>query len=240
MSSSGKNIHGKIIISLENGQHIGKLTGLVINPECISVAALLIESKALFKDKMIIPYDKVHSIDEIVTVKNTSCLEKASANTLIGQLVQKNLTIFGTRIITEGGAILGSVEDFTLDVKTGKIMSLLIASKSYEKYLKGMAELPISHVITIGRDAIITKTGSKDALLMPDDTLAEKVESIKSSSAKLWDTTKDSTLKWSKHLSSTFKNITSKEDNVQNHQKPSDQQLSSEKSDFQEIQEKKR
>jgi len=240
MNSSGKNIHGKIIISLENGQHIGKLTGLVINPEYISIAALLIESKALFKDKMIIPYDKVHSIDEIVTVKNTSCLEKASANTLIGQLVQKNLTIFGTRIITEGGAILGSVEDFTLDVKTGKIISLLIASKSYDKYLKGMAELPISHVITIGRDAIIAKAGSKDALLMPDDTLAEKVEAIKSSSAKLWDTTKDSTLKWSKHLSCTFKNITSKEDNVQNHQKPSDQQLSSEKSELQETQEKKR
>ena len=237
MNFSGKNIHGKTIISLENGQHIGKLAGLVIDPENISVAALLIESKALFKDKMIIPYDKVHSVDEIITVKSTSCLEKASTNTFTGKLVQKNFTLFGTRIITEGGAILGSVEDFTLDVKTGKIISLLISSKSYEKYLKGMSELPISQVVTVGRDAIIAKAGSKDALLIPDDTLAEKIDAIKDSSFKLWDTTKDSTLKWSKQLSGKFKNITSsKEDTRQNHQKPpSHQQSSSEEPDLQEA-----
>ena len=240
MNFSGKNIHGKTIISLENGQHIGKLSGLVIDHENISIAALLIESKALFKEKMIIPYDKVHSIDEIVTVKSTNCLEKASTNTFTEKLIQKNLTLFGTRIITEGGAILGSVEDFTLDVKTGKVVSLLIASKSYEKYLKGMAELPISHIVTIGRDAIIAKAGSKDALLIPDDTLAEKIEAIKDSSVKLWDTTKDSTLKWSKQLSATFRNITSKEDTQQNHQKSlSHQQPSSEEPKLPEAKEKR-
>lgn len=222
MNFRGKNIHGKMIISLQNGQHIGKLKGLVIDPENISVAALLIESKALFKDKMIIPYDKVHSVDEIITVKSTSCLEKASKNTLTGRLVKQNFNLFGARIITEDGSILGTVEDFTLDVKTGKIMALSITGSVYEKYFKGMAELPISQIVTIGRDAVIAKAGSKEALLIPDDALAEKIESIKDSSAKLWSTTKDSTLKWSKQLSATLKNLTSsKEDTQQNHQESS-------------------
>ncbi|WP_028306558.1 PRC-barrel domain-containing protein [Desulfitibacter alkalitolerans] len=222
MNFRGKNIHGKIIISLQNGQHIGKLKGLVIDPENITVAALLIESKALFKDKMIIPYDKVHSVDEIITVKNSSCLEKASKSTLTGRLVKQNFNLFGARIITEDGSILGTVEDFTLDVKTGKVMSLLVTGKVFEKYFKGTAELPVSQIITIGRDAIIAKAGSKEALLISDDALAEKIETIKDSSAKLWSTTKDSTIKWSKQLSATLKNLTSsKEDTQQNHQEAS-------------------
>lgn len=222
MNFRGKSIHGKMIISLQNGQHIGKLKGLVIDPENVSVAALLIESKALFKDKMIIPYDKVHNVDDIITVKSTSCLEKASKNTLTGRLVKQNFTLFGARIITEDGSVLGTVEDFTLDVKTGKIMSLLITSSVYEKYFKGMAELPISQIVTIGRDAVIARAGSREALLIPDTALAEKIESLKDSSAKIWNTTKDSTLKWSKQLSATLKNLTTpKEESKQNRQEPS-------------------
>ncbi len=212
MNFSGKTVQGKTIISLQNGQQIGKLRGLVIDPDNISVAALFLESKALFKDKMIIPYDKVHSIDEIITVKNSNCLEKASIKSSLGKLVKQKITFFGTQIITEDGSILGSVDDFIFDVKTGQIKSLLVTGKIYEKILRGSAELPVSNISTIGKDAIIAKSGSKEALLLSEDGLSEKMESLKGSSSKLWSTTKDSTLKWSKQLSSTLRNLTSQKE----------------------------
>ncbi|KUO50724.1 MAG: hypothetical protein APF76_15620 [Desulfitibacter sp. BRH_c19] len=216
MKFTGKNVQGKIIISLQNGQQIGKLKGLIINPDNITVAALLLESKALFKDKMIISYDKVHSIDEIITVKYSNCLERASIKSPLGKLVKQKLNFFGTPIITEEGSILGSVEDFIFDVKTGQINSLLVKGKIYEKIFRGSAELPVSQVTTIGNDAIIAKAGSKEALLLSEDGLSEKMDSLKGSSSKLWNTTKGSTIKWSKHLSTTLKNLTSqKEENLQ-------------------------
>lgn len=215
MNFRGKNVHGKVIISLENGQQIGKLNGLVINTKDIIVAALLIESKALFKDKMLIPYEKVHSIDEIITVKQSNCLEKVSLQTPLGKLVKQKNSLFGTQVITEEGSILGLVEDYIFEVETGQIKSLLITGKIYEKILRGSAEMPISQVSIIGNDAIIAKSGSKEALLLSEDGLSEKMESLKGSSSKLWSTTKDSTIKWSKQLSSTLKNLTSqKEENI--------------------------
>lgn len=205
----GKSTQGKFIVSLQDGEQIGKLKELILDPEKYTIVALLIESKNIFKEKMVILYDQVHNIDEVITVKNSNSLEKATVNPHINKLLKQKTNIYGTQIITEDGSILGIVEDFLFDIGTGEIISIQISDKIYQKILKGNSELPITYVLTVGNDAVIVKADSKEAMLTPDDSLSEKVESLKESSTKLWNTTKGSTAKLSKQFSKSLKILTS-------------------------------
>ncbi|HBT20688.1 MAG TPA: hypothetical protein DEA47_04940 [Peptococcaceae bacterium] len=52
------------IFSLEEGQQIGKVRGLVVDPETFSVAAIVTDKQSWFGDYKIIPYENVVSIGE--------------------------------------------------------------------------------------------------------------------------------------------------------------------------------
>ncbi len=206
MLLKGKSTLGKTIICLQNGQQMGKVKGIIIDPTAVKVAALFLESKAIFKEKIFVPYDKVHSIEEVVTVKYTNCTEKPHSSSHLGQLFRNRTSIYGAKIITESGTILGTVDDFLFDTTTGQIEHLIIAEKFHDKLFMRTSQLTVSYIVTIGDDAIIAKADAKDALCEVSGNISEKVESIKDSSKKIWSTTKGTTLKWVKSLSHSKEN----------------------------------
>ncbi|MEW6623733.1 MAG: PRC-barrel domain-containing protein [Bacillota bacterium] len=210
MSIKGKTVLGKAIVCLQNGQQIGRVKGLIIDPDETSVVALLVENKALYKDKMVVQYGKVYGIAEVVTVKYANSLEKAQASSPIGRLLRDKIAFYGAKVITEDGSIIGTIDDFLFDTATGKIETLVISGKIHEKIFKGTLELPISQVTTIGRDAVIAKSRAVDALVEPESHLAAKVEAIKASGSKVWNATRDTTSRFRRQLSLTFKNLKAK------------------------------
>lgn len=182
------------VISLEEGQQIGTVKGLVLDPADKKAAALIIEQKGWFKEQRFIPYHKVHSIgNDAITIEKNTDVEKTSNFSEIMRLLKDKITILDSKIVAENGTVLGNVDEFYIDLETGAISGLEFSGNKFDSMLKGHAFLDINYVRTLGKEVtIITDEGIENVFKL-EGGLQETVKNIRESTGQLWDTTRQKT-----------------------------------------------
>ena len=84
------------VISLAEGQQIGIVKALVINPLLKSITALMVEQKGWFKEQKYIPYSKVRSVgNDVLTIEYKSSLDKTVGLPEIMDLLKNKVDIIG-------------------------------------------------------------------------------------------------------------------------------------------------
>ena len=189
------------IISVSEGQQIGTVRGLIINPKSMEVAALLVDQKGFFKEQRVIPYTKVKSVgDHAITVDRISNAEKVINLPEIVSLLKDKVALINTKVITETGKVLGVVEEFYIDTKIGKIISLEVANNFLTGLFKGRARLDHCDLITMGKDVIIAAAGAEERLSPADTGISETLKTVVDSTTNLWYSSLQRTKDLSKHL----------------------------------------
>ncbi len=144
------------IISLKEGQQIGFVRNLVIDPRAKAVAALIVDPKGFFKEQRIIPFNRVVSIGEnAITVSTESQVEKATSLPDILELLKEKAAIIGIKVMTTNGKALGIIDEFYIDLEDGSISSLDISDGKFEGLFNGKARLKADEILTIGFDVVI-------------------------------------------------------------------------------------
>lgn len=194
------------VISLEEGQQIGTVKGLVLDPADKKAAALIIEQKGWFKEQRFIPYHKVHSIgNDAITIEKNTDVEKTSNFSEIMRLLKDKITILDSKIVAENGTVLGNVDEIYIDLETGAIAGLEFSSNKFDSMLKGHAFLDIDYVRTLGKEVtIITDEGIENVFKL-EGGLQETVKNIRESTGQLWDTTRQKTKEFGNNLNKKAK-----------------------------------
>ncbi len=178
------------VISLEEGQQIGIIKGLVIDPGLKKVAALIIEQKGWFNDQKFIPYGNVHSVGEdAVTVKHGTIIQKGGNLPEIISLTKNKIKISGARIVTENGTLLGEADDYYVDPASGEMIGMEFSGNFINGLFSGKAFLDIDHVLTIGKDMIVCSDQALDEVVKLNGGLQEKLRGVKDSTSNLWEST---------------------------------------------------
>ncbi|HAA89768.1 MAG TPA: photosystem reaction center subunit H [Peptococcaceae bacterium] len=153
------------VVTLEEGKEIGHIKGIVIDPEEAAVVALIIQKSGPFSEQKAIPYSRVVSVgDNAITIQKATSVEKVGSLPHLVKLMKDKINLRGARVITEGGAALGYVDEYLIDTETGKITSFEISGKFGEKFFKGKALLPAGEVRTIGKDVLVVRNGTEETL----------------------------------------------------------------------------
>jgi uncharacterized protein YrrD len=185
-----KKFIGMPVISLSEGQQIGKIKELVIDPNSKLVAALLVEQKGWFKDQKFIPYAKVCSVgDDAITIEQSTSIQKGASLPEILQLTKDKYQILDEKVVTESGRVLGLVEEYYVDISTGTIAGLEISGSFINSLMTGRAFLDTTLVRTIGKELIVTSNDAPDNLVKINGGFKETMKSIKSTSDNLWEST---------------------------------------------------
>ncbi len=168
------------VVTLEEGKEIGRIRGLVVDPACGEVAALLVQRGSIFPEQKVIPYPRVVSVgSSALTVQKASNAERLASLPQILTLIKENVQLKGSRVITEGGAALGHVVEYLVDPGTGKIEAFEVSGNPAESLWKGKAFLPAEEVRTIGKDVLVVRQGAEKTLTKSDGKLAEGVKNIR-------------------------------------------------------------
>lgn len=200
------------VVSLEDGSHIGKVKGLLVDPAERTVAALVLDQKGLFKEQKVIPFQRVKSVGEhAITVDKSSGAERLSSLPQLAKLAKEPTAVVGAQVITEDGNVLGTVEEYTFDSATGGISTLELAGNLLK--LKGRATLPVTAVITLGKSVIIARAGSEVELDREENPLQETVKSVRDTGTRVWDTTRQTTRRWGESLSKSIERFVAEEVN---------------------------
>ncbi len=145
-------IVGLPIISISEGQQVGKVKSLVINPDKGSIDFLTIEHEDWQVSVKAIPFKKVVGIGEYaVTVESDSAVIDLNEIPIANQLVNKKIKITNTKVMTRKGELLGEVTEYFIDDETGNILGVLLNLPNRE------VTLASDSILTYGKDIIIVK-----------------------------------------------------------------------------------
>ncbi|UII55052.1 PRC-barrel domain-containing protein [Cytobacillus spongiae] len=162
-------IIGLPIISISDGNQVGKVKSLVINPDKGSVDFLTIEHEDFQVSVKAIPFKKVVGIGEYaVTVESENAVIDLNEIPIANQLVNKKIKITNTKVMTRKGALLGEITEYLVDDETGMILGMQLNLPSQE------VALPSEAVVTYGKDIIIVKEDASESFLHTIEELEGK------------------------------------------------------------------
>ncbi|MBE3588449.1 MAG: PRC-barrel domain-containing protein [Thermoanaerobacteraceae bacterium] len=203
-----KQFIGMPVISLQEGQQIGTVRGLVVDPEKKAVAALIIEQKGWFKEQKYIPFARVHSVGEnVITVDRSSNAERAVKLPDIVRLVKERVGITGARIVTENGALLGQVDEYYVDLVAGDIVGLEFSGGFLDSVMQGRAFLDTTHVRTIGKEVIVAADEALSNVVKMEGGLSETMRHLRQSTSQAWDATRQKTRELGEAISGSWEKV---------------------------------
>lgn len=174
------------VISLEEGQQVGTVKKLLINPSQKEVIALIIEQKGWFKEQKFVPFNRISSVGEdIITIDQSTGLEKGSSLPEIMRFFKDQVEIIGAKLITENGAILGYVDEYYLDLSTGSITGLEFTGNIWDNLFKGRAFLDIAFIRRIGKKVIIATSEAPENIFKLEGGIQRGVENLIESTSLL-------------------------------------------------------
>jgi len=202
-----KKFIGMPVISLAEGQQIGTVKGLVVDPLQKVVAALIIEQKGWFKDQKFAPYGKVRSVGhDAITIDKSAHVEKSASLPGILNLYKEKVSIIDCKVLAENGSQLGIVDEYFVDETTGAIVGLELSGNLLNSIIKGRVFLDSSFIQTIGKELVVTSNEAIENLVKIDGGLQETMKHLKDSTSQLW----ENTIQKTKEFSSKTKELGNK------------------------------
>lgn len=162
-------ITGLPIISILDGNQVGKVKSLVINPDKGSVDFLTIEHEDFQVSVRAIPFKKVVGIGEFaVTVDSENAVIDLNEIPIANQLVNKKIKITNTKVMTRKGELIGEVVEYFVDQDTGHILGMQLKLTDKEVALSS------DSVVTFGKDIIIVNEDAASNFLNSVEELEVK------------------------------------------------------------------
>jgi uncharacterized protein YrrD len=145
-------ISGLPIINISEGNQVGKVKSLVINPDKGSVDFLTIEHEDWQVSVKAIPFKKVVGIGEYaVTIESENAIIDLNEIPIANQLVNKKIKITNTKVMTRKGELIGEVQEYFVDQDSGHILGMQLTAG------RDQVALSSESVVTFGKDIIIVK-----------------------------------------------------------------------------------
>ena len=113
-------IIGLPIISISDGNEVGKVKNIVLNADDGTIDYFVVDSGIQVLSTRVIPTSNVLGIGEYaMTVLNPEAISDISKIPSAIDLLQKNITVKGTKVLTKKGSLIGETGDIFVDVENG-------------------------------------------------------------------------------------------------------------------------
>jgi uncharacterized protein YrrD len=197
---------GKSVISL-GGKELGTVNKVIVDPGSVSVAGFTINVKGILKGDKAIEFKAVHSFgDYALTIADSAMVVPLNTLPALEKLAQFS-NMYGMKVITPSGHLVGGVDDFTFATVDGKITGYIISGGLIKNLMQGRAVIPAEGIEKIGPDLIIAKDGIEQYIVKEEPGLHDSIGNLKED-INLWkedlNKTWDKTLIRARELSKTI------------------------------------
>jgi len=162
---TAQQIIGLPVVSIFDGNEIGKVKNVIINASKGTIDFFVIDSGIRSLSGGVIPADRVLGIGEYaLTIQQPDDISDIVKIPAAIELMQKNIKVSGTRVLTKKGNLLGETGDFYINDEG-----------SYN--ITGVEFIPVNESLPSGvipRSSIITF--GKDLLVVQDDVISKLIE----------------------------------------------------------------
>lgn len=185
-----KEIVGLPIISISDGIEVGKVKTVIINAEKGAIDYVVVDSGIQILSAKVIPTEYVLGIGEYaLTIENEDAINDISKIPAAIDLLQKNIQVKGTKVLTKKGRLIGEIGDIYIDEEDNcTIIGLEYIADITQKSIR---IIPRDSIITFGKNLVVVKEDVESKLLDRASELATEdtsdLEKKNSESASLSD-----------------------------------------------------
>ncbi|MFA5881596.1 MAG: PRC-barrel domain-containing protein [Eubacteriales bacterium] len=173
-----QDLVGKPVISLQ-GEEVGSIVRIIADPVRGNVVGLTVSVKGWFKGDQGMEFESVKSFgDYAVTVQRCGQIVPLDNLPTVQKLAQ-DYSLYNMRIITPEGKLIGTIDDFYFDSKTGKIEKYILTGGVIKNLFQGRASIPAGSIEKIGTDAVIAVTNVLETIQKEETGLTDSIEHLK-------------------------------------------------------------
>jgi uncharacterized protein YrrD len=159
---TAQQIIGLPVVSIFDGNEIGKVKNLIINASKGTIDFFVIDSGIRSLAGGVIPADRVLGIGEYaLTIEQPDDISDIVKIPAAIELMQKNITVRGTRVLTRKGSLLGETGDIYIDEESYNIIGVEFIPEADIK--SGI--IPRKSIITFGKNLLVVQDDFIDQLI---------------------------------------------------------------------------
>jgi len=157
------DIIGLPVFSISQGKEIGKVRRFVIDPGQGAVIALVIDDGKWYLAAKLLPMSAVTAIGEFaVTVDSVDSLVEVKEIPDVERLIEADIDVIGTRVLTKSGRIRGKVNEIILD-ESGKINFCEVEENEGD-----ISQIPADIVVTYGKEVLVITDGEVSPVIVKE------------------------------------------------------------------------
>ena len=153
---SSQDLNGKSIISVSNGQIVGEVDDLMVDPDALRVAAIVTSKGSLFKREVeAIPSEEVEVWGyDVVLVRQPDVIAKEEEQPLVEEWLTVSDQINGKEVVDTDGTRVGQLEDVVFDTK-GQLISYKLSQAFVQDPKIQSLLIPARATQSLGPDVLI-------------------------------------------------------------------------------------
>ncbi len=159
-----QKILGLPIISISDGMEVGRVKSMIINAERGAIDFIVVDSGIQIFSARVIPNDDILGIGEYaLTIENEGVITDIGKIPAAIQLLQKDIQVKGTKVLTRKGRLIGEIGDIYIDDEDScKITGVEFISDITQKKVR---LIPRDSVITFGKNLTVVNDDVESTLL---------------------------------------------------------------------------
>ena len=170
---TAQQIIGLPVVSIFDGNEIGKVKNVIINASKGTIDFFVIDSGIRSLSGGVIPADRVLGIGEYaLTIQQPDDISDIVKIPAAIELMQKNITVRGTRVLTKKGSLLGETGDFFVNEQNTYNITGVEFVPANTSMQSGI--IPRSSIITFGKDLLVVQDDFIDQLIESPNAIADE------------------------------------------------------------------
>jgi uncharacterized protein YrrD len=150
-----RSLLGLNVIAQAGGESLGGVRDLLFDSQSSELLAVVLSEKDLFGliQAQVVPWREVVKVGpNAIIVQSAASKIKAGDDDRLSDVVRRETTLGGTRIMTTDGQDVGTLADVYIDVATGRVAGYEISSGFLSDTLRGKRFMPAVENVQMGKD----------------------------------------------------------------------------------------
>ena len=189
--STGKELMGMPVISIEKGEEVAKIHDIIYNAEQGRLIGFFVtRGGGLFSsgESFYLGADDLHALGEDAVTVDTAQVLTPLKGISKSPVEEAGQPVLGKRLLTEGGKFLGNVEDVLVERETRRVVAYEVSGGLWQDMMRGQSDVPVSRVTTIGKDVVVVPDIVEDQVMEPTGGLIATAETAKEKAAAAYET----------------------------------------------------
>lgn len=152
----GKEILGRNIVAISNGQKIETVHDIVLDHQANQVLGLLVDEGGWFRAAKVVPFGRIRSFGEhAIMIADPSDVTSTREDGRLAEVLDSRVNLVGMALLTTDGQQLGRISDVYFDEQTGRVEGYDATGGLFADLSHGRTFVPAPDSVQIGTDAAI-------------------------------------------------------------------------------------